>query len=334
MLDEKNFFDTKTIIIAVLAVATAALIYLQFGTGGVMGSLSGQKAAEAALAYINSEMLAGQATATLSGDIKTENGLYKFTIKVGENEIPSYVTRDGKLLFPQAIEIKNSTTTPAEGAATEGPAVASTCEEIQKTEQPLLEAFVVSYCPFGLQMQRILTEVAKGAPELASNIKISYMGAVTDGKITSMHGDQEAQENLRQICLREEQSNKFFPYLTCFLQEGKTDDCLATTKVDVTSLTTCLENPEQGLKYAQADFDNQNKYKVEGSPSLFLNGLKVSEFDFGGRTAKAVGELLCCGFAEKPAVCSNALPGDQAATSFSATYAGANGSSTDASCGE
>jgi len=40
-----------------------------------------------------------------------------------------------------------------------------------------------------------LGEVIKNVPSFAADIKVEYIGAVADGKITSMHGDAEAQEN-------------------------------------------------------------------------------------------------------------------------------------------
>jgi len=64
---------------------------------------------------------------------------------------------------------------------------------------------------------------------------------------------------------------------------------------------------------------------------LILNGEKVSEFDFGGRTAEAVKNLLCCGFSEKPELCSKKLSETQAATGFSENYSSGD-SSSDSSC--
>jgi len=323
MAEEKSFLDGKTIAIAVLAIAVAGLLYLNYG--GVSGKMSGDEAATAALGFINTQMLQGQAPAVLDGATTEEHGVYKINIKVGENSFPSYVTKDGKLLFPQVIEVKESTTTAAD---VQTPATAKTCEEVQKQETPLLEAFVVSYCPYGLQMQRVLLEIMKNVPGLQGAIKILYMGAVADGKITAMHGDKEAQENLRQICVREEQNDKFVAYLACFIKADKSADCLKSAKVDEAALKTCMETPEKGLAYAQADFDKQKQYKVEGSPSLFLNGLKVSEFDFGGRTAQAVKGLTCCGFTTQPEACATELSSEQAVPSFSETYTQAGGTAT------
>ena len=184
-------------------------------------------------------------------------------------------------------------------------------------------------------MQRILAEVVSNAPSLADSIKVRYIGTIESGKITSMHGDAEAQENLRQICIREEQAAKYWAYVSCYIKaSGSTDSCLASAAVDTAKLNTCMTDATKGLVYAQADFDKAGTYGVSGSPTMIMNGKTVSEFDFGGRTADAVKTLLCCGFTTKPSACSTALNTAQAATSFSATYAGSGASTgTAANCG-
>jgi hypothetical protein len=40
-------------------------------------------------------------------------------------------------------------------------------------------------------------------------MKARYIGTVSGTTITAMHGEAEAKENLRQICIREEQSTKY-----------------------------------------------------------------------------------------------------------------------------
>jgi FKBP-type peptidyl-prolyl cis-trans isomerase len=195
------------------------------------------------------------------------------------------------------------------------------CEKIKKVSKPELEAFVVSYCPFGLQMQRVLTHVVKALGEVA-DIKVRYMGSVVDNKVTAMHGDKEAQENLRQICIREEQKDKFWDYLSCFIKEGKTDDCLDEVKIDKKKLESCMSDVNKGIKYAREDFDLQDKYAVTGSPTLILNGERANEFDFGGRSAEAVKTLICCSFLKKPESCEQKLDTRQATRSFSKEYSG------------
>ena len=83
------------IFVAGLLVA-GALVYINQGKvgGKVSEGLSSQQAAEKAINYINQNMktqLQGQ-TASLV-NVTEENGVYKFRLKIGENEYDSYVDR-------------------------------------------------------------------------------------------------------------------------------------------------------------------------------------------------------------------------------------------------
>lgn len=201
------------------------------------------------------------------------------------------------------------------------------CETVKKAQKPELEAFVVSYCPYGLQMQRTLVPINDLIGKVA-NIKVRYIGSVENGKITSMHGDQEAQENLKQICIREEQADKYWKYLSCFMKAtGKSENCSKEVGIDTSKLEVCMTKGK-GLEYAKVDFASQNKYGVSGSPSLFLNGEKVSEFNFGGRTAEAVKTMICCGMSQKAKECDTALSTDQANTAFAEQYSSGSVSGT------
>jgi hypothetical protein len=301
-------------LVAIISVSATVLFLKGKNTQKLNPSLTSEEAAKKAIEFINKNILAGQGEATLV-NVSEVSGLYKITLKINEREYPSFVTKDGKILFPEGgIEMEKFV------AQNPTPQPKKTCEELKKSEKPLLEAFVVSQCPFGLQMQRILNEIVKNIPSLAANIKVEYIGAIANGKITSMHGDEEAQENLRQICIREEQGNKYWSYIDCHIKEGKVEECLKSAGIDEGKLNECQKDPNRGLKYAQEDFKSQEKYKADASPTLILNGEGVDEFDFGGRTAEAVKTLICCGFTKRPEFCSKKLTEVQAATYFSPTY--------------
>ena len=196
---------------------------------------------------------------------------------------------------------------------------------------PTLDAFIVSQCPFGLQMQRILVPVAEALNGKA-NIIVRYIGDVSNGKVTSMHGDKEAQENLRQICIREEQPAKYWDYVTCFIKAGDTEGCLEEAGVD--DLSKCMSGA--GIEYAEADFNLADEYfgtKNIGSPKLALNGKEADEFKYGGRTANAVKQMVCSAFTDVPAECNEGLETSNAATSFSETYSTGSSGAQAASCG-
>jgi hypothetical protein len=268
--------------------------------------------------------------------------LYKGTTKSSNAVV--LATKDGKnLILSSNVVFDLDTPVPATGTSGGTTQTESLkCSDIAKvsSDKAMLEAFVVSYCPFGLQAQRALAPVAKLLP---NNVKIRYIGSVENGTITAMHGDKEAKENLRQICLREEQPGKYWPYVECFIKaDGKGDACLAEANVDKAKLDACTASTGNGLKYAQVDFGIATKLGIGGSPSLVLNGTQVSEFAFAtgqgltsdaARSADNLKNLVCCSMDKAAAVCSTALDKAGAATSFSTTYSAAGGSATTAGSG-
>ncbi|KKP31515.1 MAG: hypothetical protein A2312_02020 [Candidatus Staskawiczbacteria bacterium RIFOXYB2_FULL_32_9] len=319
--------DQNFILIAVAVVVIAIGGFLVFGGDSFaeifdfkMGkTLSKEEIAKKSIEYLNNVVLKGQSTATFS-DVSEESGLVKIKLKVGANEFDSYATKDGKLLFPQAFNLVEAETANQPADNTEA-TPKKTAADIQKVDKPVLDAFVVSKCPFGLQMQRVLADVVKNAPALTPNIVVRYMGSVANGKITAMHGDAEAQENLRQICIRDEQNSKYWNYISCHIKKGDVDGCLTSAGVNTSTLNSCMTDASKGLAYAQKDFDMQNKYNVTGSPTLILQDGQASEFDFGGRNSEALKNMICAGFNNQPSICATKLNTASAASSFSETYA-------------
>jgi len=276
-------------------------------------------------------------------NIKEANGVYEFEISMDSENNPeekplkyiSYITKDGEILFTSGIKL-NAKENEGETKGTSVKKV--TCEEMEKIEKPILTAFVVSQCPYGVQMQRLFYKTITDLPELGNSLEIKYIGEVKNGKITAMHGDEEAQENLKQICIREEQPNLYWPYVSCYMKESKTDECLASTGVNTNTLKACTDNAEKGLTYAQKDFDLANKFNVQGSPALLINNADiVSEFDFGGRIPDAIKKIVCCGSKEEKEYCEKDLSKNEVAVSFSKTIevessTGSTGVSTGTSC--
>ncbi|MCX6724390.1 MAG: hypothetical protein NT155_04490 [Candidatus Staskawiczbacteria bacterium] len=334
--------NRNTILVGVAIIGiiiTGVLIFVQSNKGfslpnifGMSDSQIGKKAID----YINNNQLS-QTPVTLGG-VSEESGMVKIKVKIGTREVDSYATKDGKLLFPSAIDMNKGNV-----AASNTPKTPAT---VAKNDKPSLEAFVVSSCPYGLQMQRAVTDAVKNAPALASNVVIRYIGSISAGKIYSMHDSDssgnpipngpEAKENLRQICIRQEQPAKFWNYLSCYMKKasgtlpngmplGDTNGCLTSTGVDTTSLSSCMSDSSRGLAYAKKDFDLGTKYNVSGSPTLVLNGTTISESNYGGRSSDGVKSMVCAGFNTKAGFCSTKLNTTPAAVSFSATYADATG---------
>lgn len=336
----KNIFknmnrNTILVSIAIIAIViTGGLIYANsnpsFAIPNIFG-MSDSQIGKKAIDYINNNQLASTPASIVS--ISEESGLVKIKIKIGTNEFDSYATKDGKFLFPQVFDMSAKSTTAAATDSTPSQTPEEAAAAVKKTDSPMLEAYVVARCPFGLQMQRAMAEAIKEQPALAKYIKVMYMGEVSGNTITAMHGEAEAKENLRQICIREEQSSKYWSYVSCQMKASGTEDsCATSTGVDVAKLNACVSDASRGVSFAQKDFDLNTKYNVTGSPTLILNGVAIDESSFGGRSSDGVKSMVCAGFNSKASFCSTKLNTAEAAASFSADYAG-SGSTTSAGCG-
>ncbi len=334
--------NTILVIVAIIAVIiTGVLIFSKSYKGFSLPNIFGVSANELgkkAVDYINDNQLSQTPASLVSAS--EVSGLIKVKIKIGEQEFDSYVSKDGKLLFPQAFEM-----TPVK---TENIDENEDPVSLQKTDSPMLEAFVVAACPYGLQMQRAAADAVANISSLASNVIIRYIGSISNGKVVAMHdqtpGGEEAQENLRQICIREEQSDKYWNYISCYMKKsagtlpngmplGDTTGCLTSTGVNTIKLNTCMTDSNKGLTYAKVDFDLSDKYNVSGSPTLILNGTTISESGYGGRSSDGVKSMVCAGFNSEASFCSTELNKTGAAVSFSPTYLAVSGSANqDASC--
>jgi len=315
-----NWWMVSTFVLLIILVVSLTQSF-NF-TGKFLGGTTQDDIAKKTADFIN-ENLVAEGTSITVVSVEEISGMYKITTDYRGTEIPVFVTKDGSYMFLEGFEM-NVQVQESETTTTQQTTL--TCDDVQKSDEPVLEAYVVSYCPYGLQMQRVLTKIAEDIPSLADNIKIRYIGAISGGQVQAMHGEEEAQENLRQICIREEQSSKYWTYLESFMQDGNYESALQTAKIDKTKLDECMTDPDKGLKYAEEDFTKADQFGVRGSPTLIINNQgQISEFDFGGRTAEAVKSVLCCGFSTEPSDCSKTLDQSQANAGFTPDYSGTGG---------
>ncbi|MDD5739024.1 MAG: thioredoxin family protein [Candidatus Pacebacteria bacterium] len=159
-----NKEQIKTIIIGILAIGILAVSYYAFFSSSM--SLSGQKAAEKAIAYVNAKVLTGSDKATLDGKVVSESGLYKFNVKVAADSFPSYVSKDGKLLFPQVMQIEDveSSSTaqnPSAQKTTIGNFLISSDQICYENEKPIFYFFGSQSCPHCQWEHPIIQKVAK-----------------------------------------------------------------------------------------------------------------------------------------------------------------------------
>ncbi len=194
--------------------------------------------------------------------------------------------------------------------------------EIQKTDKPVVELFVMSYCPYGLQAEKALLPVIELLGDKA-DISVKFVNY-------AMHGEKEIQENLRQYCIQNEQNEKYFDYLKCFVDSGEYEQCLLDASIDADALDACMNQTDSqygisGNYPAFPVYDQDNlKYGVRGSPTLIINGQEIKNIV---RSPEAFKEAVCSAFTTQPEECKTSLSSDSMPPNFGYSGAGSNGGS-------
>lgn len=193
--------------------------------------------------------------------------------------------------------------------------------EFEKKDKPVIELFVMSFCPYG----QLAVEAMAPVEELLGDKAIfdtryviydNYQGGsedfcIEEGSLCSMHGVAELNENARQLCVAKYQPALLWDYMlainsTCNYQD--VDSCwegiASGLGLDVAKIKQC--EVEEKTALITAEYELCNDYGVGGSPTLIING---QEYE-GARTPEAYKQAICSAFTEPPEECLEALSED------------------------
>lgn len=305
----ENPWMPATIVLAIALIVVLAL----GGFGGMTGNVVKESvAAENLISFINSQ--GGPAAELVS--VEEKDGFYEVTVKYDGEDIPVLVTMDGKQLVSQTIPLTGNAVSDTQSQPQ---------QEIPKSLKPKVELFVMSYCPYGTQMEKGILPVLD---ELGSWIDadIKFVHYV-------MHGDEETEENFRQICIREEQGTKFNAYLQCILNSTSVYDpanqtqCMINTGINTATIDSCMKERAEG--YYQSDSALSQQYGVQGSPTLVINGV-IAE---SGRSPAAILNTICQAFENVPPQCSNLQLATESPSPGFGFNSGSSADSAAANCG-
>lgn len=310
----------KLLFVATLAAALtlAGCSMPKLGAKGMNKDEAKQKAVE----FINANLVQ-PGTQVQVDEITEEGDLYKVLVKLSSGQsVTSYISKDGTKFFPQVMDIKeveskNQGAKDREQAADQQPSA----EISNKTDKPKVEVFVMSYCPYGTQIEKGILPVA----ELLGK-KIDFSIKFCD---YAMHGEKELDENSRQVCIAQEEGGKFNTYLKCFLQDSKANECMLASKIDTKKIESCMSALDKKFKIKEKNSnkdtwdsgsyppydvnkaDNQ-KYGVKGSPTLIINGEQAES----GRDSASLLKVVCSAFKNQPEECKKELSSDTPAPGF------------------
>lgn len=326
------------VVTLILAVAVIVLLYLVFNNG-MIGSgkvLSGQDAGKKLVDFLNLRTGGG-----VTYDSFSDKGdLYEITVSYQGQKIPVYTTKDGSYFVQMAVPMNESNTTSsttcktnsdcASGEVCESGQCVQAPKDVPKVAKPIAEAFVFSYCPYGLQFEKAMFPVY----DILKNkvdFKIVAIGA--------MHGEFEHQESLRQICIEKYYGkDKLLSYLKAFDVSSDIGNCngqescltpliqkiFTSNSIDSKRIDSCMKNESESL-YQQQN-ERASGLGISGSPTFVVNGITLNSVQ---RTPESIKQAICSGFDNPPSECSKNLSTSASSPGFGSTA----GSSSSASCG-
>ncbi|MFH1445118.1 MAG: hypothetical protein ABIF08_01410 [Nanoarchaeota archaeon] len=301
---KKSKSDNKIFKYAIIAVVFLVVGFLASSMTGMTGQfvgaekISSEQVREKTEAYITDNFLAAGSELIIN-NVTEENGLYLISMSIDGSEFVSYASIDGKLLLPSGLDMD----TPIKTQDTE-----PTPQDIPKTETPLVELFVMSFCPYGLQAENIMQSVVDLLGDKVDIIPQYILSLDGDG-VRSLHGQYEWEEDGRQLCIMEEYNvAKLWEYLEVFNSEcnsGNLNTCWKERAeeigIDVSVIEQCFEERVTELLRAQATLSDAKG--VTGSPTLLINGVKYT----GARDSESYKEAICSAFIDLPKECSEII---------------------------
>jgi hypothetical protein len=298
---KKNFWRILSIL---LLIALAGSMYVNLTGKAVLTLTQSQTSAneigKKVIDFINNNLVQPGTSASLVS-VKDMGSYFEILTSYQGQQIPVYASKDGKILFLQAIDMSQQTQRHTQTAPQQ-------TQEIPKRDRPTAELYIFSYCPYGVVTLDSFTIVGKLLSNKA-NMKVKFF--------SDMHGKHELQQNKIQECIQEVDPQKYWEYASRYLKtvyskcsstrdincdKNESITLMKEVGVDADKVMKCVE--ERGEELYKRDISDAERYGLTGSPSLVINDVHVSGFD---RSPEGIKKLVCSSFTTPPAECSQTL---------------------------
>ncbi|MGM5488862.1 MAG: hypothetical protein ACQESG_07990 [Nanobdellota archaeon] len=190
------------------------------------------------------------------------------------------------------------------------------------SSKPRLDYFVMAFCPYGNPADEAAAELQQAFGDEAEIVP-HYILGVSGDQIQSLHGEQEGNQGIRELCVLKELGEEKFYEFTLAANDQCTsenaDSCwegvAEDVGIDTGVITSCMED-KLAIAQEQADLNSNLVTLRQGqlvppsaSPTFLLNGKAYT----GGRDAESLKAALCAEFESAPAVCDETLTQETAA---------------------
>lgn len=302
-------------------VSPTGQVILPSGTGN-QPTISDSAIKAKAEKYINENLLGNGMTAKINSLGKRGTSLLEASITIYDSnntklqDTTILLSADGAYLVGGIQDLSVPIPKQGEIPADETPA------EVQKSDKPKLELYVMSFCPYGVQAEEALSPVVKLLGSKA-DIQVKFivnLTGETTADVGSLHGAGEAAEDLRQVCINKLYPDKYWSYLgliNAAYSSGQVNASTAADKwsafatqagIDTKLVEACVQADAMAIiKQHNAD---STAYGVSGSPTFMINGANATV----SRTPEGIKTAICNAFNTAPAECSQTLTAAAAAT--------------------
>ncbi|MBT5023328.1 thioredoxin domain-containing protein [Candidatus Woesearchaeota archaeon] len=273
------YWQVATVVFAVLFVLSFVGVIGTDSGSSTPGELSLSAASTKALNVVNNNLVEPGVTATIT-DKEEVSGVYKVALNLGGRTIDSYVSKDAKLLFPNAIDLTNPPTPQA-------PSAPQPQEPIDVDEETLMDddaikgdldapVTIVEFsefeCPF----------CAKFYSDTYLKIKSEY---IDTGKVRIVFRDfplgfhanaQKAAEAAE--CAGDQ--DMYYDMHDMLFEDGVVGGVTTFKKyakelgLDTEEFDECLDSDKHAQE-VQDDMAAGSSFGVSGTPAFFINGQKI-----------------------------------------------------------
>ncbi len=265
-------------ITALLGILLIISLYFNFsGKPAIKGGneISINKAADEAVNYINNYLLQPGITAVLES--KSDSGdLYNLKMSIGGRPYDSYITKDGRLLFPSAIDLTEAPDIqPAQPTESARLDVSTNDDAVKGDENAPVTIIEFSdfECPFCTRFYQNTLSLLEEKYILTGKVKFVYR----DFPLSFHKNAQKAAEAAE--CAGEQ--GKYYEMHDKLFENGVsggTDSFKEYAQdlgLDTTQFNDCLDSAKMELE-VQKDFSDGSAAGVSGTPAFFINGISLS----------------------------------------------------------
>jgi len=149
-------------------------------------------------------------------------------------------------------------------------------EEVSAT----VDLFVMSQCPYGVLAEQNMKAVLDSfGDEITYNI--NFIASESNGVFSSLHGQAEVDEDMRQVCIAKNNPNEFVDYVLCIAANYRNagsiwESCATSNGIDTSVINTCFA--DEGTKLLKDNIQMGNQLNIGSSPTFMIN----NRYMFGG----------------------------------------------------